>query len=533
MANQETAEIGAGAAAPPVNWARAAFARLKTPGWFPYLVLALGIALSLEAWRFSSGIIEAQLAAELKDRSSQAKGAFDRHVLDYVYAAHKLQGALEASESITRRDFARYVQSSGIADTYPGFLSLQFVRYVPGAARARFLAEVRGDRTLQPEGYPNFAIKPDGDRSEYLVIDLVEPQQTNEALLGLDVLSVPEQRAAAERARDSGQPVATAPRASASTGPHDRRFTLYLPVYRAGLPRYTAAHRRQAFGGLVGAEFGAVEFMQPLTARDVFRNVRVVIRDLGPSGGAGITADHTEELVFDSASMGVPGAQGTAQRDLRQDGKPHTETTSLDFGGRNWLVSFDVAARPGAGAQAALPMVLLAGGMLASLLLFGLAWSLLTSRDRAVSLATRMTEGLRDSEARARIVGEMLPIPMLTARLEDGAIITMNRRAVELFGVSAESAVGTPVVEFCEDPAKCKRLIAKIHRDNHVRDFELRLKSASATPIWVLLSGGSSSTRASGCCSWRWSTSRITSAPKKRCARASRSSVSSPKAAAT
>jgi len=99
-----------------------------------------------------------------------------------------------------------------------------------------------------------------------------------------------------------------------------------------------------------------------------------------------------------------------------------------------------------------------------------------------------MTEGLRDSEARARIVGEMLPIPMLTARLEDGAVVSMNQRAVELFGVSAESAAGTPIGDFCVDSAMCKRLIAKIHRDDHVRDFELQLKSANASPIWVLLS---------------------------------------------
>jgi diguanylate cyclase (GGDEF)-like protein/PAS domain S-box-containing protein len=487
MVNSKTAEISQEKDARLRNRTSTAFAWLKPPGWFPYLVLGLGIALSLEAWRFASSMIEAQIALELKDRSAQAKTAFDRHILDYVYAAHKLQGALEATASVTRKDFARYVQ--GIGDGFPGFLSLQFVRPVSSAARAQFLVEVRGDSTLQPEGYPNFAIKPDGDRPEYMVIDFVEPLQANEVAFGLDVLSIPDHRAAAERARDSGQPSATGPHPSGGAEPHNRSFTLYLPVYRLGALHHTAAHRRQAFLGLVGAEFGTAEFMQSLLSRDTFRHIRVVVRDLGPFGHAvGTAQDQTQNLVFDSLYSGASGVQTADLHDARQNGHPYNETMNVGMGGRNWGVTFQLAASPGAGTRTALPLVLLAGGMLASLLLFGLAWSLSTSRDRALSLATRMTEGLRDSEARARTVGEMLPIPMLTARLEDGAIITMNRRAAELFGVSAESAIGTPVGEYSEDPAQCKRLITRIYRDDHVRDFELRLKSASASPIWVMLS---------------------------------------------
>jgi diguanylate cyclase (GGDEF)-like protein/PAS domain S-box-containing protein len=483
MANRETEGSSAETSAHPGSWARTTFSRLKPPGWFPYLVLGLGVALSLAAWRSSSSVIETQMTAEVKERVVVAKNAFDRHVLDYVYAAHKLQGALEASDAVTRKDFTRHVRSGGIADTFPGFQSLQFVRHVPGPSRARFLADVRGDQSVEPEGYPNFAIKPDGDRAEYLVVEFVEPLQGNAAIFGIDILSLPDQRAAAGRARDSGQAVATGPRPAAGNDAQDRRFTLYLPVYRSGMPRHTPAHRRQAFVGLLGAEFSAAEFMQPLTSRDAFRNVRVVIRDLGVSA----RPDQPDNLVFDSAYAGAPEAQ-TATREPGQGAAAHSETTSIELGGRTWVVTFQVGARPWAGAQAALPLVLLGGGIFASLLLCGLAWSVSTSRDRAVSLATRMTEGLRDSEARARIVAEMLPIPMLTARLEDGAIITMNRRAAELFGVNAESAAGTPVSDFCEDPAQCRRLIAKIHRDDHVRDFELELKSASASPIWVLLS---------------------------------------------
>src|SRR5262245_3487330 len=59
-----------------------------------------------------------------------------------------------------------------------------------------------------------------------------------------------------------------------------------------------------------------------------------------------------------------------------------------------WTVTLEIAARPETAAQAALPLVLLASGIVASLLLAGLAWTLSTSRDHALQLATRMTDGL-------------------------------------------------------------------------------------------------------------------------------------------
>ncbi|MCC7486478.1 MAG: diguanylate cyclase [Burkholderiales bacterium] len=460
-------------------------AGLTSPGWVPWLMVALGITLSVQAWRYASSVIETGDTLELKSRVARAKDLFNGYLLDYFYAAHRLQGAVEGNALSTRAEMGRYLRSSGIAESHPGFVSLQFVRRVTAAARSRYLDEVRGDRTLQQDGHPNFAIRPQGERPEYLVVDYVEPAQPNEALLGLDVLTEPALRAAAERARDSGKPAATGPGPARGDEPGGSRFTLYLPVYRGGALHGATPARRQAFLGLVGVEFGAEEFMQPLLSRDAFRNVRVVIRDSPPPGAGALPRD-SGELVFDSRPAANAAARaGARPADARRG---YGETMSVAMGDRDWAVTFEAAAPPGSAAEATLPLLVLVAGTVASLLVFGLAWSLSTSRDRAVSLATRMTEGLRDSEARARAIGEMLPIPMLTARLEDGAIITMNRRAVELFGVSAESAVGTPLVDYCAEPAKCKRLMAHLRRHDHVRDFELRLKSASAEPIWVMLS---------------------------------------------
>jgi len=46
---------------------------------------------------------------------------------------------------------------------------------------------VRHDASIDPRGYPGFAIRPPGDRDEYYVIVYVEPMTGFEFSLGIDL----------------------------------------------------------------------------------------------------------------------------------------------------------------------------------------------------------------------------------------------------------------------------------------------------------------------------------------------------------
>jgi len=56
--------------------------------------------------------------------------------------------------------------------------------------KVRFEDAVRRDTSLEPGGYPNFAIKPAGERPDYHVLVYLEPMAGNEFAFGLDLFSV-------------------------------------------------------------------------------------------------------------------------------------------------------------------------------------------------------------------------------------------------------------------------------------------------------------------------------------------------------
>jgi diguanylate cyclase (GGDEF)-like protein/PAS domain S-box-containing protein len=451
----------------------------RGPGAGAYLVLALGLMFAIAGWRFAGGMVTRNAGLELKERTGEASRALEQHIRGHVDALLRLQGALESANEVTRSDFARYAQSGVLGGARSGFATLQFARHIPGQDRANFLASVRADRGLGDTGYPNFSIRPDGERPEYLVIDYLEPVQGAEELFGLDLLGDPSTRAAAERARDTGDVAASAPVLRKGSPTSDWRFSLYLPIYRMGAPRQTPVQRRMALTGLVGAEMRITDLLQPLLGAETFRHLHVLIRDIGPIGHGGTATNGVHAVaLFDSRAAGED-MQGTGST---------PEDIAIDVAGRRWIVTLLTRPSAATSAQVALPWAVLIGGVCVSLLLFGLAWSFSRSRDSAMALATRMTEDLRESEARARVVAEMLPIPMVVMDAEDGRILRINRRAGELFGITPLAAEGTPVQDYCENAGECKRMIARVRREGQVRDYEMRLKSASGEPVWVLLS---------------------------------------------
>ena len=73
-------------------------------------------------------------------------------------------------------------------------------------------------------------------------------------------------------------------------------------------------------------------------------------------------------------------------------------------------------------------------GILISLLLSLLVWSLLDTRRRALELGWRMSRRYRESEERFRALNEMMPALVLLADVEDGRITYVNQAGRSLLG---------------------------------------------------------------------------------------------------
>ncbi|MCX6911510.1 MAG: CHASE domain-containing protein, partial [Verrucomicrobia bacterium] len=120
-------------------------------------------------------------------------------------------------------------------------------------------------QAIRREGFPNYQVKPAGDRETYSAIIYLEPfTNRNLRAFGYDMLSESVRRAALERARDQNTAALTGKVILVQeTGQEVQAGTLmYLPVYRHGLPIETLEQRRAALQGWVYSPYRMTDLMR-------------------------------------------------------------------------------------------------------------------------------------------------------------------------------------------------------------------------------------------------------------------------------
>jgi signal transduction histidine kinase len=249
---------------------------------------------------------------------------------------------------------------------------------------------------MDPRGYPNFDIKPPGQRPAHEVLIYLEPLDGNEFALGLDIGVTPPQRRAQARTRDTGELVASGRLLNVGK---ERAvgLAMRLAVYRPGAPLDTVEQRRAAFIGTVGAGYNVRRLMAGVLNETTMGTMRFRLHDAGPvaeSRNAGVKTS----LLFDSAQT----APGAPQDDFVMPGAASMFeiVLPLELAGRNWQLHFSAPKSAFIKrSDAWLPWVALVGGLVGSALLFAVLYGFASSRERAVALAREITRELRESEA--------------------------------------------------------------------------------------------------------------------------------------
>lgn len=280
---------------------------------------------------------------------------------------------------------------------------MNYAAYVPAREKQRFEETVRRDTSLDPRGYPNFAIKPAGERGEYFVAVYLEPMAGFEFGFGLDLganpmAADPGKVAAAVRLhRDSGTLTASAQPLRVKGAKEAIYLAMRLGVYRQGMPADTVEQRRAAYIGSVGAAFGVESLMRGALNEEMLRYVRFRLYDAGVAGDQPNSASTaSKRLLFDSDQLTRRSSgSGTAGSNPM-----FVHVLPVEIASRVW--EFEYTAPKDSiisETDRLLPPLVLAGGLLSSLLLSGVLYSLASSRRRAVAIAGEITKDLRLSEA--------------------------------------------------------------------------------------------------------------------------------------
>jgi diguanylate cyclase (GGDEF)-like protein/PAS domain S-box-containing protein len=339
---------------------------------------------------------------------------------------------------------------------------------------------VRGDTSIDPNGYPDFAIKPPGDRPEYFPVEYLEPMAGNEEALGLDAGGDAVRFASVERARDSGQLVASGRITITRGGTGYAGFVLRLPLYRNGMPQETVAQRRQALVGLITSSYRMNHLMQGVLSEPLLRQIRIRIYDVGyADSSAQFRPPTADNLLFDTSDLTTESAKKSLNLASDEDTRL-TEMLTLDVGGRRWNL-YSSAQREFVGTfNQWRPLIRLLGGITISLLLFGLTRSLATTGSRAIELADRITDDLRKSEAGLAAAQRMtqqlieaLPNPIFF-KDTDGRYLGVNKAWEKFFGVSRQAFIGKTVHDlYPNNPEVAQRL--------HAMDQELWTRPGTQT----------------------------------------------------
>lgn len=384
-----------------------------------WAILALSLGLTVGAWLLADRYVRERARDNFVARANEAQVAIAARMLEYEQVLRGGVGLFAASDHVSRTEWRRYYLALDLPRTYPGIQGYGFTRWVAPAERARVIETVRA------EGFPDFDIRPPGERDAYTAIVYLEPLAgRNLRAFGFDMWSESTRREAMTRARDTGE-AALSGRVTlvqeTDQAPQPG-VLMYLPVYRHGLELSTADQRRQALAGFVYAPFRMYDLMQGiLGARDA--EVEFQVHD-GAEPGV---------LLYDSAQ---PVAAGYTPA--------YAHRTTIDVAGRPWTLEFRSRPAFDEASESWQPALVFAGGLVVDVLLFLSIWQLWVQRARAdVAAQAALTESKR-ADRRARLVVESSPNAVVVVDGR-GRIDFVNAQAERLFGWPANELLGQMV----------------------------------------------------------------------------------------
>ena len=352
--------------------------RARLLSWLlPLVVLLLGLGMTAAAWREARQVGRQESRRDFDFQVRRIETLLQQRMATYEQVLRGAQGFMRGRTGVDRGDFAGYIATLRLEESFPGIQGIAIAELIPPGQRAARVAAVRA------EGLPGFALRPDGVRPVYSGIVQIEPASgMNLRALGYDMLTEPVRRAAMEAARDSGVAALSGKLRLVQEGQADTQngVIVYLPIYGRGLPVATVDERRASLVAWVGGPFRMADLMRGLLGeRD--SDLRLQIFD-----GAGMDE---EARLYDSANADAAPAQPSLQTMQR-----------VRIADREWTLAIQSTPAFEARFDPSRPLFIGGAGLGMSLLLGALVWQQASGRSRALALAGSMTRALRASQLR-------------------------------------------------------------------------------------------------------------------------------------
>lgn len=338
-------------------------------------VLITGLSLTSFAWYYTTQETQKSEQQAIDRLTTRTIYRIKNRLQTYFEALYAGQALFAVNAATNRAQWKTFVETLDLRNRYPGINGLGFIRAVASHQKTAYEWQVRQAAGPAQPGFPRFRIKPAGTRSDYFVIEYIEPVATNLPAVGLDIKSESRRRLAAERARDLGEVAMTAPIVLVQDQEKKPGVLILLPIYQKSLPAKTLPEKRRSLLGFVYA---------PLKIRDL---IQEALLD-EPDGAQNFQVYDNQELLYqqDHQISSTPEPQNP----------PYQSTQSLDVGGRLWAFHFTASSSLLNPSEQQFPLLVLGVGALLTLLLTGLVNSLVSSRQRTLARNQAMLAAIPD-----------------------------------------------------------------------------------------------------------------------------------------
>jgi CHASE1-domain containing sensor protein/acetyl esterase/lipase len=367
------------------------------------IALASGLAATLIAWIATGHQADREAQAEFASKATVATNVLERRIQRYIDAVWGLGALAYHDPNLNRAEFRRFVTALDFPHRLQGMQAVELIRRVTAAERDAFVSRVRADRSLSPQGNPEFDIRPAGARDEYWVVDFVEPESGNNSVFGLDIRTRVAAMSAAERARDTGEASATGRYRLAQELGASYGLVFYMPVYAAATPQ-TVAERRDALRGFVNVVVRVDDMLADMLAQPIMQGFGMRIHDRG-AVDAPTPAGLESTVFYETPGHWQPNEayiSTTWRREHQRD---------VVVAGRRWQVNF--ISEPGVNPWLSrLPLLVLGAGLAMTFLLYGMLRTAARARTEAVATADRATLQLRTQLSFTQQLVEAIPNPV-------------------------------------------------------------------------------------------------------------------------
>ncbi len=347
------------------------------------VILLVGLTVTLLASRYSYLKLERQAQENYEGVCKDIEFKIAERMKTQVQALRTATAFLESSDTITRKEWSRFMRQSELTENLTGIHAVAYAPILKPQDLKAFEVE------LAQKEYDGYTVKPGGDRSVYTAILYIEPfTPVNQSVLGYDQYTESNRREAMALARDSDRAVLTGELSLYEALPHnvEAGVIMFLPVYTNGLPLETMEQRRAAIKGWLACPFRMEELMKGILGRwDYLINLEVYKDSIS-----------SQTRLFSSRS-----SKGSLQPLQAQ----RSHSVLVDFNGSEWYLHF-TQTKEQIEAYQGETWLLLATGIIISVLIFILTWALLHTRYRAEQIANELHDSLRDSEEQFKLLSE-------------------------------------------------------------------------------------------------------------------------------